>query len=328
MKKRLTALALTGMMVLLLAACSTPTASTENPASGDLASGEKIHIGIVVKSMADQHWALVKAGALAKAKELDVNVDCIGPNSESDVQAQVDMIDNLVGQKVNALCVAPSSQDAVMGPFKKAADAGIPLLTIDTDTTFEKRLSFIGTGNYEAAKMGGEAAAKVVGSGAKCVVLRGRLGDPTHDEREKGFVDAMKAAGVEVIEVKAADSEAEKGMNIMQDLYQVYPQIDLVCCTTDNIALGVQRAVEAAGAKTQIMSFDGTSNVCALIQQGKVLGTVAQNPYNMGQLAVENALKAIKGETIEERIDSGAEVIVKDNVDGYLEDLKKKSAGQ
>lgn len=324
MKKRWTALALAGVMVLSLAGCSTPAPSADAAAPAAPAADQPVHIGIVVKSMADQHWNLVKAGALAKASELGVKVDVIGPNAESDVQGQVDMIDNMIGQGVSALCVAPSSQDAVIGSFQKAADAGIPILTIDTDTTFEKRLSFIGTGNYDAAKAGGEAAAKVVGSGKKCVILRGRLGDPTHDQRQQGFEDALKAAGIEIIDVKAADSDAEKAMNITQDLLQVYPQIDLVCSTTDSQALGAQRAIEAAGAKTLIMSFDGTSDVCALIQQGKVMGSVAQNPYGMGELAVENALKAAKGESVDARIDSGAVVVMTDNVDSYLEDLKKK----
>lgn len=325
MKKRMIALALVSLLTLSMTACGSdaPASSDAEPAD----SGDAVHIGIVVKSLADQHWALVKAGAEAKAKELGVTVDVIGPNSESDVQAQVDMIDNLIGQQVDALCLAPSSQEAVLGSLQNADDAGIPILTIDTDTTFENRLSFIGTGNVAAAKMGGEAAGKVVGEGAKAVILRGRLGDPTHDQREQGFREALEAAGVEVIDVKAADSDAEKAMNIMQDLLQVYDDIDLVCCTTDNNVLGAQRAVEAAGAKTLLMSFDGTSNVCELILQGKVLGSVAQNPYAMGELAVENALKAINGESVEARIDSGAEVIMAENAEKYLADLKEK-AGQ
>lgn len=282
---------------------------------------KKLHIGIVVKSMADQHWALVKAGAEAKAAELGVDVTCIGPNSESDVQAQVDMIDNLLGQQVDAICVAPSSQDAVLIPLKSADEMGIPILTIDTDTTYENRLSFIGTGNYAAAYDGGVTAAKVVGSGATCVIIRGRLGDATHDDREQGYLDALQAAGVEVLEIKVGDSDAEKSMNITQDILQLYDKIDLICCTTDNQCLGVQRAIEAAGVPTKIMSFDGTTAVCELIQQGKVLGSVAQSPFAMGQLAVENSIKAIKGEAIEPRIDSGAKVIMADNVDAYFAEL-------
>ena len=327
MKKLLTAL-LAVSMLLTLVACggtSEPTsaASTSGSADPAPAAQEELFIGVVTKSLADQHWALVKAGAEAKAKELGVKVSVTGPNSESDVQAQVDMIDNLIGQGVNALCVAPCSQDAVLVPFKTADDEGVPILTIDTDTTFENRLAFIGTGNEAAAKAGGEVAAKAVGQGAKAVIIRGRLGDATHDQRQKGFEDALKAAGIEILDIKAADSDAEKAMNVMQDLYQVYDQIDLVCTTTDNMAYGIQRAIEAAGTETLQMSFDGTTTACELILEGKMLGSVAQNPYAMGELAVENAVKAIRGESVEARIDSGSEVVTADNAQAYLDKLNK-----
>lgn len=320
--KKFMSFALTLCMVLSLAACGSEPESEKN-AETDAPKTEtgELFIGVVTKSLADQHWALVKAGAESKAKELGVRVSVTGPNSESDIQAQVDMIDNLIGQEVDALCVAPCSQDAVLTPFKTADEAGIPILTIDTDTTFENRLAFIGTGNEAAAFSGGEVAAKAVGEGAKAVIIRGRLGDATHDQRQKGFEDALKAAGIEILDVKAADSDSEKAMNVMQDLYQVYDQIDLVCTTTDNMAYGIQRAIEASGEGTLQMSFDGTTTACELILEDKMLGSVAQNPFAMGELAVENAVRAIQGESVEARIDSGSEVVIKENAQSYLDNL-------
>ena len=183
--KKFLSLALALCMAFSLVACGSE--AEEAPEEGGAPAEDELFIGVVTNSQADQHWALVKAGAESKAAEMGVKVSVTGPNNESDVQAQVDMIDNLIGQEVDALCVAPCSQDAVLVPFKTADEAGIPILTIDTDTTFENRLSFIGTGNEAAALAGGEYAAKVVGEGAKAVIIRGRLGDATHDQRQKGF---------------------------------------------------------------------------------------------------------------------------------------------
>jgi ribose transport system substrate-binding protein len=341
MKKRILALALILVLALpVLVACASaettaapaattaaPAATTAAPADTTAAPKGDVTVGIVVKSLADQYWVLVKAGAQAEADRLGVNLKFIAPNAESDIQTQVDMIDTLVGEGVSALCVAPSSQDAVLPALAKADAAGIPVLAIDTDTSFEKKLSFIGTGNEAAGKMGAEFAAGVVGKGAKAIVLRGRLGDLTHDQREKGITDALKAAGVEILEIKAADSEAEKGLNVTQDLLTRYDKIDLIITTADSMAQGAQRAIEAAGAKTLVMGFDGTIPVCELIIQGKILGSTAQNPYQMGVLGVQNAVKAINGETIETRIDSGATVVNKDNAESFLKDLEAKVAG-
>lgn len=329
MSKRLITGTLAALMALSLVACgsssttesSSSSTATESTTTSTSSSDDTIFVGIVTKSMADQHWALVKAGAESKAAELGVQVSVIGPNAETDVQGQVDMIDNLIGQEVDVLCVAPSSQDAVLVPFQTADDEGIPIITIDTDTTFENRLSFIGTGNETAAYSGGEVAGAAVGEGATAIIIRGKLGDATHDQREAGFVAALEEAGVEVLEVKAADSDTEKALNIMQDLFLVYDQIDLVCTTGDNMAYGVQRAVEAAGTDTLIMGFDGTEAGCELILEDKMLGSVAQNPFAMGELAVENAVKAVNGEAVEERIDSGSEVVTIANAEEFLATL-------
>lgn len=338
MKKQLIVLAMIlVLMVPFMAACAstgTTAATTAAPAGTTAAAettaapaGETMTIGFVVKSLADQHWVLVKAGAEAEAKKLGVNVKFIAPNSESDVQTQVDMIDTLVGESVDALCVAPSSQDAVLPALQKAGEAGIPVLAIDTDTTYDKKVAFIGTGNEAAAKMGAEYAATVVGQGAKAIILRGRLGDPTHDQREAGIKAALEAAGVEILEIKDAGSEAEKGLNVTQDLLTRFPEIDLVITTADSMAQGAQRAVEAAGVETLVMGFDGTLPVCELVIAGKMLGSTAQNPYEMGVLGIQNAVKAAKGEAVEARIDSGAVVVSKENAEAFLKELEAKVAG-
>lgn len=333
MKKRLLSLLVVIAVLVALVGCSNGTSqqSSNNTAQNTTQSGSNsavkenkdITIGFVVKSLADQYWYIVKAGAEAKAKELGVGLKFIAPNSESDVQGQVTMIEDLIAQGVDALCVAPSSPDAVLPAFEKADKAGIPILAVDTDTKFEKKLTFIGTGNEAAAELGAKYAAEKLGKGKKAIILRGRLGDKTHDDREAGLKKALEAGGIEILEVKPADSEAEKAMNAMQDLLNKYPQIDLVITTADSMAQGAQRAVEAAGSKAVVMGFDGTIPVAEMTAQGKFLGTTAQSPYNMGSMGVENAVKAVKGEKIEARIDTGADVITPENAKAYLDNINK-----
>lgn len=295
-------------------------------ASGGASGG---NYAIVVKSLADQYWVLLKAGAEAKAKELGVTVSVIGPNSESDVQGQVDMIQNKIGEGVDGLAIAPSSPDAVLPVLAQADSAGIPVLAVDTDIPgYENKKSFIGTGNEAAGKQGGEYAAGIAGEGAKAIVLRGRLGDTTHDQREDGIVAGLEAGGVEILEVKPCDSEAEKAMNAMQDLLNVYDQIDIVVTTADSMAQGAQRAIENASKDIPVVGFDGTIPVAELIAQGSVIkGSVAQAPYAMGELCVENLIALHNGETIEERIDSGTSMVTPDNAQQFKEDLEAKVGG-
>lgn len=345
-KKWLAALLACVMLIGTLAGCggnggsgSGDTGSTPPPASSDSgdsgsdASGDAgsetkelkdIHVGFVVKSLADSFYVLMKAGAEAKAEELGIQLTFIAPNSESDTQGQVDMIQNLLGQNIDALCVAPSSVEAVLPVFEQADSMGIPILAVDNDTIFENKLTFIGTGSEAAGELGGQYAAEQVGEGAKAIILRGRLGDSNHDAREAGFTKGLEAGGVEILEVKACDSEAEKGMNAMQDLMNRYPDIDIVCTTADSMAQGAQRAIEQAGVDIPVLGFDGTIPVAEMTAQGLFMGTVAQDPYNMGVVGVEEAVKAVQGEHVEPRIDTGAKIVNQENAAEFVADLNAK----
>lgn len=331
-KKRLLALLMAGAMAVSMTACGGSDNSASGSgaaASGSGAAGGDKEFTIVVKSLADQYWVLLKAGAEAKAKELGVKVNVIGPNAESEVQQQVDMIQNAIGAGVDGLAIAPSSPDTVLPVLEQADSAGIPVIAVDTDLpNYENKKSFIGTGNEAAGKQGGEYAAELVGEGAKAIILRGRAGDTTHDDREKGFKEGLEAGGVEVLEVRDCMSEAEKAMNAMQDLMNRYDQIDVVCTTADSMAQGAQRAIENAGEDIPVIGFDGTIPVAELIAQGSVIkGSVAQAPYTMGELAVESLLKLVNGEEIEERIDSGTQMVTPDNAADFKADLEAKVNG-
>lgn len=334
-KKRLFALLMAGAMAVSMTACSgsdkpaNSGSGSGSNAGGSAAGGEGGNYAIVVKSLADQYWVLLKAGAEAKAEELGVTVDVIGPNAESEVQQQADMIQNKIGEGVDGLGVAPSNPDTVTTVLQQADDAGIPVIAVDTDLPdYANKKSFIGTGNEAAGEQGGKYAAELVGSGKKAVILRGRQGDTTHDQREAGFKKGLEAGGVEILEIKACDSEAEKAMNTMMDMMNRYEQIDIVCTTADSMAQGAQRAIENAGAEIPVIGFDGTIPVAELIAQGSVIkGSVAQSPYDMGQLAVEKLVALSKGETIEDRIDSGTSMVTPENAETFKADLEAKVNG-
>jgi ribose transport system substrate-binding protein len=108
---------------------------------------------------------------------------------------------------------------------------------------------------------------------------------------------------------------------VLENVLQNNPDLKGVFAANDDMALGAQRAAEAKGAKIAIVGTDGNADAIQAILSGKLAGSVAQNPYDMGYKGVENALKAIKGEHVEKRIDSGAEVINKDNAQKKLDFL-------
>jgi ribose transport system substrate-binding protein len=319
MKKKMLSMAIIStMLVTMLAGCGGKTEQTEN--TTEKKASDKITIGVVVKAIGDPMWLDLRDGAQAKADELGVELKFNAPNAETDVEKQINMLQDLISEEVDAICVAPSQADSMANTLQGAGEKDIPVLWVDTAGNYDKALSFIGTGNENAAYAGGEYIASKLKSGDKAVIIRNSIGDPTGDQREAGFTKALEEKGIEVIDVKAALGEAE-AMNTMMDMIQTHTQIDAVLNIGSYMAKGAAKAIEQAGKKGEILigSFDGTHEL-QLVEDGTFTCTVAQNPKEMGALAIENALKAINGEKVEERIDSGATLITPDNVAQYKKD--------
>lgn len=301
-------------LVLLLGMSLIACSSNQNQSSEKEASaGEKLTIGFVVKG-SDEHWIQVEKGARQAAKDFDVNLNFSGPAKETLVEEHTSMIENNITNGVDALCVAPVQPAAQVKVLQKAVDKGIPVLLIDTDADLPAKTSFLGTGNYAAAELAGKHISEKLGPGKKVVIIRGALGDKTHDDRTAGAKDVLEANGLVVLDVQPADSDSEKATNVMENMMQTFNEIDAVFITADQMALGALKAVTQSGRNIMVVGFDGSPGAQEKIKEGTMEGSVAQDPYQMGYLGVENAIKAIKGESVEKRIDTGANLLTKDNL--------------
>lgn len=272
----------------------------------------------------------MKAGAVAAGKETGANIIFIGPNSETDVNAQFEMIEDQIIKGVSGLLICPTQPSAEVVVFNKAAAAHIPVAFIDSDAQWDQKVSFIGTGNYEGGVVAGEYFVKSLKKTDRIVVLRGQLGDPTHDQRLGGFADTLKKSGYSIAVVQPANSDTNMAMTVMQNLLQRYPDIKGVYCTNDGMVLGAQKALEQ-DHKTNVIScgFDGQPACLQSIAKGGITATVAQDPYAMGYKGVKTLVDAINGKGVDKRIDTGTALITKDNalalydkIEDYLKTVK------
>lgn len=317
MRKGLFALMATFLMATLITAgcSSTQTQTKKEP--------DKMKIGVVVKALNSDYWKIVESGAKAAGQKYGVEVAVLGPNAETDVTGQISMLEDQITKKVNALVVAPSQPASAIPVFNKAKGAKIPVILADTDAKWDDKVSFVGTGNFNGGKLAGEYFGKKVAKGGKVVILRGALGDPTHDERANGCVEGLKAAGLDVAVIQPANSERGMAVTVMENIVQSKQEFVGVFATNDEMALGAFKALEAAKMNIPVVGFDGSPDALTSITEGKLDASIAQSPYNIGFKGVEAAIKAAKGETLDKRIDTGTEVINKDNVKQKSDELKK-----
>jgi ABC-type sugar transport system substrate-binding protein len=197
--KLLSILLVVCIMAVCVAGCNKPGSSSGTGAKSD------IKIAVVLKAINSDYWKQVQAGCMAAAKEQGVTVDVLGPNAETDIAGQTAMMEDQITKKVSVLVVAPSQPSAAVATFDKAAAAKVPVILIDTDANWDKKVSFVGTGNEAGGEVGGKFIASKLQKGDEVVIIRGALGDTTHDQRVNGAKKAMEAAGLKVAGIESVN---------------------------------------------------------------------------------------------------------------------------
>ena len=322
--KKFFALLLALAMSLSLVACGggSDTAGEDTNAetgaeeSGDAAATSDVEISVVLKTLSSEYWGYVKAGCDAAAKDLGIKVNVVGPGAESEIEQQI-------GAGCDAIIVAPNDAGAAAGALASAI-GNIPVLSVDTDVGIDGQTCFVGTSNVDAAKEGGLWAAEQAGEGANAVIIYGQEGDNTSNMRREGYEAACEEAGVTVLDALSGQNTTDGATKTMEDLLNAYPdQIDIVLCHNDDTAIGAMNACKSAGVSDMIIvGFDGNQSAVDLILAGEMVkATVAQQPYEMGYQAVEAALKAIQGESVDAVINAPVTVVTAENGQEYLDSL-------
>ena len=292
---------------------------------GDAKDDGKIQVSVVLKASTSEYWNTVREGCEAAAEELGVEITVVGPNAETEIAAQVSMIEEQVTTRPDALIIAPLEESAVIGASLPALDMGIPVLALDSDFGLEGKTTFVGTSNKAAASMGGEWLAKQIGSGKKVVLIAGQMGEATSGMRMSGFTEGLESNGVEVLDVQSGLNTAEGAIKVMEDyLIRFQGEISGVCTVNDDEAIGAIEAIKQSNDPNKnsimVVGFNGDTGYLEVMNSGQVnaAATVAQQPYLMGKLAVEAAVKTIKGETVPSVVDVPANLISKENLSDFL----------
>ncbi len=326
MSSKLRLLALLGLIVTLALAGCVPTTAPSAPApqaaqpAAPTAGAETLNIAVIVKAVTSDYWKTVGAGVdAAMQADPTIKASFLGPNEETDIEGQIRIIESQISAKVDALAVAPSQADQVQPTLEKAVQAGIPVVLIDTDlANFTNKAAFVGTDNKLGGTLGGEFIAKALQAGDEVAIIRGAAGDPVHNLREGGAKEAMEKAGLKVVAVQPADSDRAKGQTVAENLLTANPNLKGIFCTNDEMALGAVNAAKAAGKQLVIVGFDATNDALMSIQEGALSGSVAQFPTKIGELGTLTAAKVARGETVEAFVNTGVEVVAKDNLDKFL----------
>ncbi len=283
-------------------------------------------IAVVPKGTTHEFWKAINAGAVKAQRELSTNgtkVEIIwkGPLREDDRDQQIQVVENFMARHVSAIVLAPLDSQALVRPVNNAIAAGVPVVVIDSDLKSDKYVSFVATDNFKGGQMAGEEMGKLLGGKGNVILLRYAVGSASTEAREAGFLDALKAKFPE-IKIISSDQHAgatrETSYQVSQNLMNRFArEVNGVFCPNENSTIGMTKALRDVGlakGKVKMIGFDAGSLSIQDLKNGDVQGLVVQNPMLMGYLGVATAVKHLRGERVEKRIDTGVVLVTAENM--------------
>lgn len=332
-------MALCALFAFTACGTATPAASPSAPASESnaaLSAGEssaapaakEIVIGVMMKNNVDTYQRklndavraaldeLKAAGKIAKYVELD---------GETDVQKQINQVDDLITMKVNAIIFAPAEANGCDPVVEKAKEAGVPLVVLNskTNNTDELATSFVGSNDVDAGEIMGKFVMEKFPDGAKVFHLQGQPGNSAAIQRTEGIhniLDPVKDK-YPVVKELTAEWQREKATKIMEDWLQMYGKdgIDAVVCDNDDMAVAATLVCQTAGITDKVLTIgiDAIDDALAMVSDGSQDATVLQDAKGQGSKGVEVAYKLASGETVDKSYMIPFVLITKDNVADY-----------
>ncbi|MEO8491097.1 MULTISPECIES: sugar ABC transporter substrate-binding protein [unclassified Pseudomonas] len=310
----------------LLAVAVLAAASAALPLSSAFAddAAAKPKVGLVMKSLANEFFVTMQDGAKAYQKEHAADFDMItnGIKNETDTSAQIDIVNQMILAKVNAIVIAPADSKALVTVLKKASDAGIKVVNIDNrldvDVLKSKNLDipFVGPDNRKGSKLVGDYLAKQLAAGDEVGIIEGVPTTTNAQQRTAGYKDAMDAAGMKIVSTQSGNWEIDQGQKVASAMLSEYPKIKALLAGNDNMALGAVSAVRAAGkaGKVLVVGYDNIEAIKPMLQDGRVLATADQAAAQQAVFGIQNALKLVKGEKVDSKdgvIETPVELVLK-----------------
>lgn len=277
-------------------------------ACGGSGEDDSLHIALVSKGFQHQFWQAVRRGAEAEAEEAGVVITFEGPPEETDIEAQITMLQNAVTRNPDALALAALDSRAAAPSLDEATAKQIPVVAFDSGVESDIPVSTVATDNAAAAHEAAKHMCELIdGEGAVGIVAHDQVSLSGTDRRD-GFLEGVEEFGpdVEVLPVQYGEGDQALSADIARSMVTANPELKGLFGTNEGSAIGVYKGVQESGRDDLVViGFDSSRAQVEAIERGEMAGAVTQDPVEMGRATVRTAIQAVRGETVEELIDTG-----------------------
>ena len=304
--KKVFAMLLCVAMTLSLTACRIVIDGEEGAAAAKVDGS----VGLAVSTQNNPFFVTLVEGAKAAADKLGVELQVT--DAGDDAAKQTTDIETLIASGISVLVVNPVDSDAVAGAVKSAIAAGVRVISVDRAVNGVEVDCQIASDNVAGAAMATQFIVDTLGEGAVVAELQGITGASAAIDRSAGFHQVADTK-LDVVASQTANFDRAQGMSVMENMLQGNGSIQAVFAANDEMALGALEAISGAGKEILVVGFDATDDAVAAVKDGRMGGTIAQQPALLGATAVENAVNLINGQSIEKNIPVEVTLITKDN---------------
>lgn len=312
------------MLIILLSACSNSDDNTQllkgtitATASATIPETE-YQIALVMKTLTNPFFVDMEKGAREAEKELNIKLIVKTGAQETSIEQQIQIVEELILQKVDAIVIAPGSSVDLVKVLKKAQDAGIVIVNIDNRldaAECEKQgltgVPFISVENDEAAYLSAKAIADQISSPTKAAIIEGIRDAENAELRRQGAIKAFSEnANIEIVASESANWKIDEANSLAKSIFESHPDIKLVFCANDMMALGVIQYLQEANVKGVLVAgVDDLDDMKNAINDGWAYATIDQQADEQGYTGVVTAVNILKGISVEMVTYVNAEVI-------------------
>ncbi|UJW84914.1 ABC transporter substrate-binding protein [Devosia sp. SL43] len=277
---------------------------------------ENYDIALISKGFQHQFWQAVKAGADQAGVDLGVTVTFEGPETESQVDRQMDMLAAALSRGPDAIGFAALDSQAATPLLQQAKDAGIPVIAFDSGVDSDIPLTTATTDNYAAAALAADVMAELIGGEGKVAIVAHDQTSRTGIDRVEGFSNRIKEAypNIEVVSVQYGGGDQLQSTEITKSILLANPDLKGIFGANEGSVLGVANGKVELNSDVVVIGYDSGAAQKALIESGVIAGAITQNPVGIGYQTVQAAVSALKGETLPPIIDTGFYYYNKDNM--------------
>jgi ribose transport system substrate-binding protein len=307
-------------LAILLAGCDCGGESGGGGSGSAPEAAPRLTIAVIPKGTTHVFWRSVHAGALRAANELGVDILWQGPQREDDRAGQIRVVEDMVTRHVDAIVLAPLDATALVTVANEARGEGIPIVVFDSGMQWDGLVSFVATDNHAGGALAAERMGTALGGRGRVIVMRYQEGSDSTAQREAGFLETMAARFPEIEIVSSnqyGGATTETAYATAESLLVRFTDVQGVFTPNESTTFGMLRALDDAGRTGQVrlVGFDANDAMVAALRDGRIDGLVLQSPERMGELAVRTAVAHLRHEPVEARIDTGATIVTRDNMD-------------